>query len=92
MSAVVQQDPQLMEVNPPLLQGNPDLHTISQRISEIVEPEIGQTPMKYWITLGVTSSITVLLTAMLRGGARLSNRDGIRIATPFRIGCLAPSP
>src|SRR5215471_5340157 len=65
MSVVVEHDPKLLEVNPPLVAGNPSYHDISERISTIIEPEVGQTPMKYWITLGVTSSLTVLLGAML---------------------------
>src|SRR6201993_2611971 len=65
MSVIVRQDPALMEVNPPLVAGGPSLHDISERISSIIEPEVGQTPLKYWITLGVTASFTGLMVAML---------------------------
>ena len=37
MSAVVQQDPQLMAVNPPLVQGARDLHDLTDQISSVVE-------------------------------------------------------
>jgi molybdopterin-containing oxidoreductase family membrane subunit len=65
MSVTVQQDPALMEVNPPLVAGDPTYHDISEKISGITEGGIFETPMKYWITLGVTASIVLLLGAML---------------------------
>jgi Ni/Fe-hydrogenase subunit HybB-like protein len=61
----ITQNPQLMEVNPPLVQGMTDLHDVTEQISSIVEGDLTRTPMKYWITLGVTGSITLLLGAML---------------------------
>src|SRR3974390_249459 len=65
MSNIVQQDPQLLVQNPPLVQEGASYHDLSEKISSVVEPEVGQTPMKYWITLAVTASITGLLGAML---------------------------
>jgi Ni/Fe-hydrogenase subunit HybB-like protein len=65
MSNVVRQDPQLLEVNPPLVQGGQDFHDVTDRISSIVEIPVHKTPTKYWITLAFTSSIVVLLGAML---------------------------
>ena len=64
MSAVVEQHPALMEVNPPLVQ-SPDYHSLSEQICGIVEADVMKTPRKYWITLGITASITGLLGAML---------------------------
>jgi len=63
MSAVLQ-DPQLMEVNPPLVRSE-DYHDLTEQISVIVEGDVVKTPMKYWITLAITASVTVLLGAML---------------------------
>src|SRR6476646_3116272 len=65
MSAVVQQDPQLMAVNPPLVQGARDLHDLTDQISSVVEAKVYETPLKYWITLAFTGSIVLLLGAML---------------------------
>jgi Ni/Fe-hydrogenase subunit HybB-like protein len=64
MSAV-RQDPQLLEVNPPLVKGGKDYHDLTEKISSITEAGVFQTPLKYWITLGITGSITALLGAML---------------------------
>ncbi len=64
MSMVVEQDPALMEVNPPLVQSN-SIHDLTEQISSIVEGDVLKTPMKYWITLSITASITGLLGAML---------------------------
>src|SRR5258706_195700 len=61
----IPQNPQLLEVNPPLVQGNPSLHDLTDKISGIVEGDVIKTPTKYWIVLGITSSIVVLLLAML---------------------------
>src|SRR5438067_4986307 len=63
MSAVLQ-DPQLMEVNPPLVRSD-DYHDLTEQISAIVEGDVIKTPTKYWITLAVTASVTALLGAML---------------------------
>ncbi len=64
MSAVLQ-DPALMEVNPPLVAGDPGYHDLSQKICQIVEGDVLKTPRKYWITLSVIGSITGLLGCML---------------------------
>ena len=37
MSVAVRQDPQLLEVNPPLVPGHPDYHDVTEQISTIVE-------------------------------------------------------
>src|SRR6516164_3514061 len=60
----ITQNPQLMEVNPPLVRAK-SYHDLSEQISSIVEGDVLKTPMKYWITLGITSSIVALLGAML---------------------------
>ena len=65
MSVMVRQDPALMQVNPPLVPGQPDYHDLTDQISTIVEAKVFETPMKYWITLGITSTIVVLLLSML---------------------------
>src|SRR5579872_4197858 len=65
MSAIVRQDPQLMDVNPRLVQGDNGYHDLTEQISSIVEAKVFETPMKYWITLGITSSVMVLLLCML---------------------------
>ena len=64
MSAVVQ-DPQLIVDNPPLIQGSRDLHDLTDQISSVTEAPVYETPLKYWITLACTSSIVLLLGAML---------------------------
>jgi len=64
MSLVVEQDPALLEVNPPLVQAR-SLHDLTEQISTITEGDVVKTPMKYWITLSITASITGLLGAML---------------------------
>ena len=64
MSSVVQ-DPQLLELNPPLVQGTGDLHDLTDQISSVVEAQVFETPLKYWITLACTASIVLLLGAML---------------------------
>src|ERR1700756_2168047 len=61
----VRQDPALIEVNPPLLPGGPSYHDLTEKISSITEGDVFKTPRKYWITLGVTGSIVVLLASML---------------------------
>jgi len=60
----VTQNPALMETNPPLIRAK-DYHDLSEQISSIVEGDVLKTPLKYWITLGVTGSITGLLGMML---------------------------
>ena len=64
MSAIVEQNPALMEVNPPLVR-SADYHDLTEQISQIVEGDVLKTPMKYWITLSITGSITGLLGIML---------------------------
>src|ERR1700719_5430075 len=61
----VQQDPALMEVNPPLIPGGQSFHDLTEQISTIIEGDVFETPMKYWITLSITGSIVLLLGAML---------------------------
>jgi hypothetical protein len=63
MSAVLQ-DPQLMEVNPPLVRSE-DYHDLTEQISSIVEGDVVKTPTKYWITLAITASVTGVLGLML---------------------------
>ena len=65
MSVAVRQDPALLETNPPLVPGRPEYHELTEQISSIVEDDVFQTPLKYWIALGITSSILVLLGCML---------------------------
>ncbi len=65
MSTAVRQDPQLLEVNPPLVAGNPSYGDLTEQISSITEGPVFQTPRKYWMLLGFTSSIVGLLGAML---------------------------
>lgn len=60
----ITQSPALMEVNPPLIRAA-DYHDLSEQISSIVEGDVLKTPRKYWITLGITGSITGLLGMML---------------------------
>ena len=62
--SVVEQHQALMEVNPPLIRAK-SYHDLTAQISAISEGEVLKTPMKYWITLGVTGGVTVLLGAML---------------------------
>ena len=64
MSLVVEQNPALIEVNPPLVRANSH-HDLTEQISAITEGDVVKTPMKYWITLGITSSIAGLLGIML---------------------------
>ncbi len=61
----IRQDPALLEVNPPLIHGARDFHDLTEQISTIIEGDLLKTPRKYWITLGVTGSILLLLAAML---------------------------
>jgi len=65
MSVAVKQDPQLLEVNPPLVQGGRDFHDVTDDISSITEAKVFETPMKYWIALACTGSVVLLLGAML---------------------------
>ncbi|MEQ1884103.1 MAG: NrfD/PsrC family molybdoenzyme membrane anchor subunit [Bryobacteraceae bacterium] len=64
MSLIVEQNPALLEVNPPLV-NSPDYHDLTNQITEITEGELSKTPKKYWITLGITASITGILGLML---------------------------
>src|ERR1700733_10354904 len=65
MSTVVQQDPQLLELNPPLVTGSKDLHHLTDQISSVVEAQVFETPLKYWVLLACTGSVVLLLGAML---------------------------
>jgi Ni/Fe-hydrogenase subunit HybB-like protein len=65
MSLAVRQDPQLMEVNPPLVAGGRDYHDVTTDISSITEAKVFETPMKYWIALACTGTVVMLLGAML---------------------------
>src|ERR1700722_17852137 len=60
----ITQNPQLMAVNPPLVRSD-SMHDVTDQISSIVEGEVGATPMKYWVLLGITGSVTGLLGLML---------------------------
>ena len=62
--STVTQNPALMEVNPPLVH-SADYHDLTEQISGIVEADVFQTPLKYWITVAFTGGITILLGAML---------------------------
>jgi molybdopterin-containing oxidoreductase family membrane subunit len=65
MSVAVRQDPQLLETNPPLVQGGRDFHDVTEDISSITEAKVFETPMKYWIALAITGSILAMLGGML---------------------------
>jgi Ni/Fe-hydrogenase subunit HybB-like protein len=52
-------------IEPPLITGNPTFSTITQRISEIVEVELTKTPKAWFVAFGITSSLTVMLHAMI---------------------------
>lgn len=60
----VVQDPQLLATNPPLVRAD-SYHDLTEQISSIIEGDVFKTPRKYWITLGITSSIVLLLGSML---------------------------
>ena len=60
----VTQDPQLMDVNPPLVRAH-DLHDVTEQISSIVEGDVHKTPLKYWITLQYHGVHHRLLGSML---------------------------
>jgi molybdopterin-containing oxidoreductase family membrane subunit len=65
MSVVVRQDPQLLETNPPLIQGGKDFHDVTHDISSITEAKVFETPMKYWIALSITGTLLAMMGAML---------------------------
>ena len=65
MSVAVRQDPQLLETNPPLIQGGKDFHQVTEDISSITEAKVFETPMKYWIALSITGTVLAMLGAML---------------------------
>ena len=60
----ITQNPALIEQNPPLVRAN-DLHDVTEQISSIVEGDVLKTPLKYWITLSITGTVTLMLGAML---------------------------
>jgi molybdopterin-containing oxidoreductase family membrane subunit len=65
MSVAVRQDPQLLEVNPPLVQGGLDYHDVTEDISSITEAKVFETPLKYWVALAFTGAVTLMLGGML---------------------------
>src|SRR4051812_13173894 len=65
MSVAVRQDPQLLETNPPLIQGGKDFHQVTHDISSITEAPVFETPMKYWIALAFTGTILAMMGGML---------------------------
>jgi len=65
MSVVVRQHPALLDVNPPLVAGNPEYHELTEKISAITEGKVRETPRKYWIALSITGSILLMLGGML---------------------------
>jgi Ni/Fe-hydrogenase subunit HybB-like protein len=65
MSAAVRQDPQLLETNPPLIQGGKDFHQVTDDISSITEAPVFETPMKYWIALSITGLVLTMMGGML---------------------------
>jgi molybdopterin-containing oxidoreductase family membrane subunit len=65
MSVAVRQDPQLLDTNPPLIQGGKDFHQVTEDISSITEAKVFETPMKYWIALACTGSVLAMLGGML---------------------------
>jgi molybdopterin-containing oxidoreductase family membrane subunit len=52
----------LLETNPPLIQGGLDYHEITEKIGEITDYK---TPLKYYITIGITGGITLMMLGML---------------------------
>ncbi len=58
--AISEQD--RLEVNPPLILGQPTYHTITKQVSEIIE---GRTPVRWWIAIAITASIAGILKLML---------------------------
>ncbi len=60
----IRQDPALLATNPPLVVAD-GYHDLTEQISSISEGDVFKTPRKYWITLSITSSIVLLLGAML---------------------------
>src|SRR5579884_1761690 len=62
MSEVVAQNPALLEVNPPLVQGNPDYHEITEEISTIIEGDVLKTPLKWWLALLIAGLLFTVLS------------------------------
>ena len=58
MSAIVQQNPALMEVNPPLLPGVRGYHDLTEQVSAIVEGDVLKTPRMRTVTSGLWTSPT----------------------------------
>jgi len=52
-------------VSQPLITGNPTFSSITQRISEIVELELQKTPKAWFIVFGITSTMTMVMSAMI---------------------------
>ena len=55
---------QLESAHPSLILGNPTYHQLTQQVSEITE-DLSKTPLRWYIAVGITGSITVMLLAML---------------------------
>ncbi len=49
----------------PLITGNPTFSSITGRISEIVELEVKKTPKAWFIAFGITSTMTMAMSAMI---------------------------
>ena len=64
MSVAVRQDPHLLNSIRPWF-GRDGVSRSDRQISSIVEAPVLKTPLKYWITLSITGSVTVLLLSML---------------------------
>src|SRR6266849_1173026 len=60
--AAITHNPLHEEVNPPLILGEPTYHSISRQVAEIIE---GKTPKRWWIAIGVTGTMLVILKLML---------------------------
>ena len=58
-------DPQSMELNPPLVLGNPSYHDLTEQISAIIESDVEDAAARYWITLAITGLITLPAGLML---------------------------
>jgi molybdopterin-containing oxidoreductase family membrane subunit len=60
----IRQDPALYPTNPPLVRSD-GYHDVTEQISTITEGEVFKTPLKYWITLGITGSVVLMLGGMI---------------------------
>jgi hypothetical protein len=53
---------ELLEINPPLILGDPTYHDLTNQVSEITEKK---TPGRWYAAIAVTSAIAVMLLGML---------------------------